>query len=97
MKRMVRLIVLLTVFAVSLSFAVLNTEPVELDYYFGAWHIPLALVIGVCIVIGAGLGLIASIGMVLKSKREAARLRKEVQSATEIPSNMRAVPLNEVS
>ncbi len=97
MRRVISLAVLLIVFATSLAFAVLNTEPVELDYYFGAWHLPLALLIGIAIVIGAALGVLASIGMVLRSKREAARLRKEVQYTTDNPTNMRAVPINEVS
>lgn len=96
MRRVIRLTILLIVFVASLSFAVLNTQSVELDYYFGAWHIPLALLIGIAIVVGAVLGILASVGMILKSKRETARLRKEVQCTTDKPTNMRAVPINEL-
>ena len=51
-------------------FAILNAETVQINYYFGSKQAPLSLAIILSMLLGAILGLFASLGLILKSKRE---------------------------
>jgi putative membrane protein len=95
MKRIITFIVLLLVTLLGLTFALMNAESVKLDYYFGSMQAPLSLVVVVAIIIGAGLGVFASMGIVLGQKRELAKLRKSAKIAEEEVSNLRALPLKD--
>jgi len=95
MKRIVTFALLLLVALLGLSFALMNAEPVQLDYYFGTLKAPLSLVVVIAIIIGAGLGVLASMGIVLGQKRELAKLRKSVKIAEEEVSNLRSLPLKD--
>ena len=65
MKRIITFALLLLVALLGLSFALMNAEPVRLDYYFGTLQAPLSLVVVIALIIGAGLGVLASMGIVL--------------------------------
>ncbi len=95
MKRIITFIVLLLVSLLGLSFALMNAEAVQLDYYFGSMKAPLSLVVVIAIIIGAGLGVLASMGIVLGQKRELAKLRKSAKIAEEEVSNLRSLPLKD--
>lgn len=95
MKRIIVFALLLLVSLLGLSFALMNAEPVNLDYYFGVMNAPLSLVVVIAIVIGAGLGVFASMGIVLSQKRELAKLRKSAKIAEEEVSNLRSLPLKD--
>ncbi len=95
MKRIITFIVLLLVSLLGLTFALMNAEPVQLDYYFGTVHAPLSLVVVIAVIIGAALGVLASMGIVLGQKRELAKLRKSAKIAEEEVSNLRALPLKD--
>lgn len=96
MLKIIRFLFLLLVFVFSLAFTVLNTNSVQVNYHFGSWELPLALVIGITLVTGALLGVMASIGLVFKLKRQIAKLRREVERTT--PNNagdVRLVPIQD--
>jgi len=95
MKRIVIFALLLLVTLLGLSFALMNAESVQLNYYFGAQQAPLSLVVVLAIIIGAGLGVLASLGIVVGQKRELAKLRKSTKIAREEVSNLRSLPLKD--
>jgi len=95
MKRIVIFALLLLVTLLGLSFALMNAEPVQLNYYFGTLQAPLSLVVVLAIIIGAGLGVLASLGIVVGQKRELAKLRKSTKIVKEEVSNLRSLPLND--
>jgi len=95
MKRIITFALLLLVSLLGLSFALINAEPVTLDYYFGTLQAPLSLVVVLAIIIGAGLGVLASLGIVVGQKRELARLRKSAKIAEEEVANLRSLPLKD--
>ena len=95
MKRIVTFAVLLLVSLLGLTFALRNAETVQLDYYFGSLQAPLSLVVVIAIIVGAGLGVLASLGIVIGLKRELAKLRKSAKIAEEEVSNLRALPLKD--
>jgi putative membrane protein len=95
MKRIVIFAVLLLVMLLGLSFALMNANSVRLVYYFGEVQAPLSLVVVLAIALGAFLGVLASMGMVVGQKREIAKLRKSVKIAEEEVSNLRSLPLKD--
>jgi len=95
MMRIVALLVLLLVIALGLTFSVMNAEPVNLDYYFGSAAIPLALLLVAAVVLGALLGVIASLGVIFRLKRDNNRLRRGVRLAEKEVSNLRSLPLRD--
>ena len=73
-------IVKLALFALALTFAVKNTDPVAVRYFLGyEWRAPLIFVLLVFFCIGAALGLLAALGQILRQRRELSALRRELQ------------------
>ncbi len=62
-----------------LGFAVKNAEPVTLQYYLGlSWSAPLALVVLASFTLGAACGILASLGLVVRQRRAANAIRREL-------------------
>lgn len=71
----------LLLFLAALGFAIKNSQEVTLQYYLGvAWHAPLALMLLVSVCIGAMLGLIASLSLVVRERRRRIAIEKELRS-----------------
>jgi len=70
----------LAAFLALLAFAVKNTEPVTLRFYFDlAWQAPLVAVLLIFFAAGAALGLIAVLPTLLGQRRGLRRLEIELQ------------------
>ncbi|MEO7557643.1 MAG: lipopolysaccharide assembly protein LapA domain-containing protein [Gammaproteobacteria bacterium] len=96
MMRIVRLIFYILVLLLGLSFAVLNAQNVSLNYYFGMWQAPLSLTLVLALALGALLGVVACLGLLMKLKNEVNTLHKAAKlSETEI-LNLRAMPLKDL-
>lgn len=76
-------------------FAVLNADKVSLNYYFGTAQVELSLIMVLAIVAGALLGVLSSLGVVLKAKREAAKYKKAADIAEKEVLNLRAIPIQD--
>ncbi|HSG74613.1 MAG TPA: LapA family protein [Burkholderiales bacterium] len=71
----------IALFILLLAFAARNTETVTLRFYFDlAWQAPLVVLLLAFFAAGAVLGLLAALGAVLRQRREAARLRRELRA-----------------
>jgi len=92
MARLFRFIFYLVIAFLAVFFALLNSEPIQFDYYFGKANLPLALMLAIAMAIGAGLGVIASLGMVVKSKRHFSVMRKNAVNAEKELAKLRALP-----
>lgn len=95
MIRLVYIIFSLILLIVGILFAVLNADPVTLHYYFGDKNIPLSLVLIIAIIIGAILGVISSAGVIVKLKRENAKLRKLTALSEKELKNLRTLPIKD--
>jgi len=93
--RIVALLLLLIVVVLGLVFAVLNAHPVELHYYFGTSESPLSLIVVLAFGVGVLLGIFSSLGIIVRLKRDASRLRKDVKLAEKEVSNLRNLPLRD--
>ena len=95
MIRLAYIITSLILLIIGILFAVMNAEPVTLHYYFGENQLPLSLVIISSIIIGALLGIVASAVIILKLKRDNARLRKTSEASEKELKNLRTMPLKD--
>lgn len=93
--RLVRFGLFLLIFVLGLYFGVLNSHSVQLRYFHGQAEAPLALVVMIAVLMGALLGAIASLGPIVKSKRELARMRKSMGLTEKELANLRSLPLKE--
>lgn len=93
MSKIIYASIILVVILLGVIFAVLNAEPVQLNYYFDSLNMPLSLAMILSMFIGALLGVLASIGVILKGRKEMARLRKAADMAEKEIANLRAIPI----
>jgi putative membrane protein len=92
-KRLLALIVALVVVALGLSFAMLNPEPVALDFYLGRMTLPVSLWLVIALAIGVIIGAGAAGGLILRQRWQLARLRRQTASAQEELSELRKLPI----
>lgn len=77
--RYVTRIVGFILFLLALGFAYKNTDPVTLKYYLGyEWHAPLVMVLFAFFLVGVAVGILASLGLVFRQRRELTRLKREL-------------------
>jgi uncharacterized integral membrane protein len=68
------------VFVVALLFAIKNTEPVTLQFYFDQnWQAPLVFVVLASFAVGAVFGVIACLPPIVRQRRQITGLQKELR------------------
>ena len=71
----------IVLFLMLLGFAVKNSDPVTVYYYFGAeWRAPMVFVLLICLCTGAALGILAALGQLFRQRREIAELKRELRA-----------------
>jgi len=93
--RLINLIIIILFTALGLAFTVRNATPVNIDYYFGIFSVPLSLVLVGGFALGAFLGLAASVGMILKARREQTRSRKKLEQSEKELKALRSLPIKD--
>lgn len=95
MKQLSAVLFLVLVGLFGLSFAVLNPQPVTIDYYFGASQAPLALLLALALAAGALLGAAAMAARVWAAERQVQRLKRRVAIGETEIRNLRQIPLKD--
>ncbi len=93
--RIIKLLFFLFLILLGSAFAVMNTESIHINYYFGEFELPLPLVLIATLGIGALLGVLATLGSLLRLKHRNAELRRKVSLAQEEVKNLRAIPIKD--
>ena len=72
----------IALFIAALTFALSNTEPVDVRFFPGAtvWRAPLVVVILAALAVGVLVGLVASVPRFFRQRREISSLRKELKA-----------------
>ncbi len=96
MSRLLAYVVLVVLVLLGLAFAVVNAKPVELNYFLGTREVPLALTLVLTLAFGALTGVLFSLGLVIRLKRETLQLRRQVRLAEQEVANLRSIPLKDV-
>lgn len=95
MLRILKLIIVLIVMAIGISFAVMNAGMANLNYYFGTVELPLSVILVGALALGALLGVVASLGGNLRLRRENATLRHQARISAQEINNLRSIPIKE--
>lgn len=95
MKRLPIYIILLLLVLITAVFARINADSVEIDFYFTTAQAPLALWLYISLVLGAVTGILVSLVMVFRTKREMRRLRKRLTLCEQEVKNLRELPLKD--
>jgi putative membrane protein len=95
MARLVSAFIILLVLLLVLFFTILNGEPVTVNYYLGKIQAPLALVIILALVSGAILGLISSVLVIMATRHEVSKLRREIKHTEQELMNLRTLPIKD--
>ena len=92
MGRLIRLILLLALLILALGFALINAKSIEINYYVGQINVPLSLALVVVLACGALIGIFSSLGMIMRARRENAKLRKSVHNSEKEVLHLRSLP-----
>jgi len=93
MLRLLYFLLALIVVILGVVFSVLNADTVQLHYYLGSIELPLSLVLILAMIIGALLGVFASLGFIIGSRRSASKLKRSVEVAEKEIVNLRNIPI----
>ena len=95
MGRLIGFLLLVALVVIGLSFAVLNSQPVSLNYYFGARDIPLSMIVVLSLASGAVIGVLVSAGLILRLKAQLGHLRRKLHAAEKDVDQLRVLPVKE--
>ena len=95
MSRLLKVCFFIVIVFMGLIFHIKNDQLVELNYYVNSIPVSLSLVIVLTLCIGALLGVLASLPMILKLKHENARLDRQVKITEKEINNLRVIPVKD--
>ncbi len=95
MSRIAKLILILVILLFGLAFHLKNNQLVALNYYVGAIELPMSLVIVLVLILGALLGILASLPLIIKLKQQKLRLEKQIQNSEKEINNLRVMPVKD--
>ena len=95
MSSIVRLILLLAIVLFGLAFHLQNDRSVTLGYYLGVIELPLSLALVLVLILGAALGALASLPVIIKLRRQRRRLEKQIKNSEKEINNLRVMPLKD--
>ena len=93
MLRLVYLFMALFVVILGVAFSVLNADYVTLHYYLGSIELPLSLILVITMIVGAVLGVAASLSFIIGSRRTSSKLKRSVDVAEKEIINLRNIPI----
>ncbi len=92
MGRLLGFLLLVILVVLGLSFAVLNSQPVALNYYFGSRDIPLSMIVVIALAAGAVTGILVGLGTIVRLKQQAGSLRRRLRAAQKDADQARILP-----
>ena len=80
MVRVLKVIFLLVIVLVGLELHVKNPHLVTVDYYLGTVQLPVSLLIACMLLLGAVLGVLVNLGVVVRLRRKIGELKRSLKS-----------------
>lgn len=93
--RIISYVLLILVIITGITFAVLNPDLVPINYYLGQKTMPLSILLVIDFVLGSLLGLLVSMGILVKLKIKNYQLRQQLKHSEQEIDNLRAIPLQD--
>ena len=95
MARILKVLLLLLILVIGLIFHMKNSQLVELNYYLGIIESPLSLFFIVTLTFGAVLGVVSSLPIIFKLKKDNLKLKSQVKQSEKEITNLRVLPLKD--
>lgn len=93
LKRILYFSVFIVVLLLGLLFFVKNNQTVELNYIIGTTELPVSLLLLACLSLGALLGILATVPMLLRIRLQKSRLEKQIKMTEKEVNNLRVLPV----
>ncbi|MDR3477618.1 MAG: LapA family protein [Gammaproteobacteria bacterium] len=93
--RILSYILIVIIIGLGISFALLNSGSVSINYYVGHRTMPLSLLLAMVFTIGSLLGVFVGLWLLLKIKLKNYRLKQRLKLAEKEIENLRAIPLQD--
>jgi len=77
------------------TFSVLNAQSLNINYYIAQSTVQLPVILLISLVLGAALGVIAMLPIVLRAKNAARKLRNQVKHIEQEVTNLRTIPIKD--
>ena len=90
--RLLKLLLILVIILLGGAFALMNAEPVSLNYYFGSRQLPLSVLLVGAVIVGALLGALAGYVRAAQLQHKITGLRRELRRAAREAEQLRAIP-----
>jgi len=95
MARIIGFILILIIIVLGLYFGSINAVPVKLDYFWGTTDVALSIALVLSLLVGAILGVLACLSMIIRLRHQVSKLQKAVKAAEKEVVNLRAIPLKD--
>lgn len=95
MLKLLKLLVLMSVFTLGAAFAYINPGNVTISYYFGELSLPLGMVFFLLFGSGLVVGVLLGVAGLVRLRSENLQLRRRSQLAHQEINNLRALPLRD--
>ena len=95
MSRIAKLILVFIILMIGLTFHLKNNQLIKLNYYVDVIDIPLSWLVVIVLIIGSTLGLLASLPIIVKLKRDKMILKKQIKNNEKEINNLRVMPIKD--
>lgn len=95
MKRIFYIAAVIITLVIGAVFSARNASMVKMDFIITTVDINLSLAIIISLIIGAGLGVLASLIWLISAKRELQRMKKKSEISQKELINLRAIPIKD--
>ena len=95
MLRLIGSLLTMLIIILFVLFTSRNPGVVQLDYYFGQYPVPVAVLVIGGLFVGVLLGLLLSISFLLKAKRNMFHLKRKVKVTEQEVNNLRTIPIKD--
>lgn len=93
--RIISYFLMLIILIFGMTFAILNSASVTIDYYLGHSTLPLSLLLVIVFALGCFIGMFVGVWLLIKAKIVNYRLTQRLGLAEKEIDNLRAIPLQD--
>lgn len=95
MSRIAKLILVFVILLIGLAFHLKNNQLIELNYYVGVINMPMSWLVVLVLFIGSMLGVMASLPLLIKLKRDKLKLERQIKNSEKEINNLRVMPVRD--
>jgi len=95
MSRIAKLILVFVILLIGLAFHLKNNQLIELNYYVDVISLPMSWLVVLVLFIGSMLGVLASLPIIIKLKRDKIILERQIKNSVKEINNLRVMPVRD--